>query len=129
MLDAGVEIVARPPGKEMRSITLLSGGERTMTAVALLFAVYQARPSPFCILDEVDAALDESNVGRFTGLVREALDKSQFIVITHNKRTMTMCDRLYGISMAEPGVSSRALLELKKISEGEDAAPAEVEAA
>ncbi|HEU4394463.1 MAG TPA: chromosome segregation protein SMC [Planctomycetota bacterium] len=128
VLEAGVEIVARPPGKEMRSISLLSGGERTMTAVALLFAVYQARPSPFCILDEVDAALDETNVGRFTSLVREALDKSQFIVITHNKRTMTMCDRLYGISMAEPGVSSRVLLEMKKLA-AEDAAPAEVEAA
>ncbi len=128
VLDAGVEIVARPPGKELRSISLLSGGERTMTAVALLFAIYQARPSPFCILDEVDAALDETNVGRFTGMVREFLDRSQFIMITHNKRTMTMCDRLYGISMAEPGVSSRVLLEMEKVAEKEDAAEA-VEAA
>jgi chromosome segregation protein len=117
VLESGVEIVARPPGKELRSISLLSGGERTMTAVALLFAIYQARPSPFCILDEVDAALDESNVGRFTAMVREFIDKSQFIMITHNKRTMTMCDRLYGISMAEPGVSSRVLLELDKVAE------------
>jgi chromosome segregation protein len=121
VLDAGVEIVARPPGKELRSISLLSGGERTMTAVALLFAIYQARPSPFCILDEVDAALDETNVGRFTGMVREFLDRSQFIMITHNKRTMTMCDRLYGISMAEPGVSSRVLLEMDKVAAKEDA--------
>jgi chromosome segregation protein len=128
ILEAGVEIVARPPGKELRSISLLSGGERTMTAVALLFAIYQARPSPFCILDEVDAALDENNVGRFTTMVREFLDRSQFIVITHNKRTMTICDRLYGISMAEPGVSSRVALELDKVASREDAAEA-VEAA
>jgi len=128
ILEAGVEVVARPPGKELRSISLLSGGERTMTAVALLFAIYQARPSPFCILDEVDAALDENNVGRFTTMVREFLDRSQFIVITHNKRTMTICDRLYGISMAEPGVSSRVALELDKVASREDAAEA-VEAA
>jgi chromosome segregation protein len=129
VLDAGVEIVARPPGKELRSISLLSGGERTMTAVALLFAIYQARPSPFCILDEVDAALDETNVGRFTGMVREFLDRSQFIMITHNKRTMTMCDRLYGISMAEPGVSSRVLLEMDKVAAKESPATEAVEAA
>ncbi len=121
VLESGVEIVARPPGKELRSISLLSGGERTMTAVALLFAVYRAKPSPFCILDEVDAALDETNVGRFTAMLREFLDTSQFIIITHNKRTMTMCDRLYGISMAEPGVSSRVVLELERISGREEA--------
>jgi chromosome segregation protein len=124
VLESGVEIVARPPGKELRSISLLSGGERTMTAVALLFAIYQARPSPFCILDEVDAALDESNVGRFTAMVRDFIDKSQFIMITHNKRTMTMCDRLYGISMAEPGVSSRVLLELDRVAKKEEAVEA-----
>ena len=124
VLESGVEIVARPPGKELRSISLLSGGERTMTAVALLFAVYKAKPSPFCVLDEVDAALDESNVGRFTGMLREFLEGSQFIVITHNKRTMTMCDILYGISMAEPGVSSRVRLELDRIAEPEEAVEA-----
>jgi chromosome segregation protein len=120
ILEAGVEVVARPPGKELRSISLLSGGERAMTAVALLFAIFQARPSPFCVLDEVDAPLDETNVGRFTAMLREFLDRSQFIIITHNKRTMTMCDRLYGISMAEPGVSSRVLLELEKVAEREE---------
>jgi len=120
VLESGVEIVARPPGKELRSISLLSGGERTMTAVALLFAVYKAKPSPFCVLDEVDAALDETNVGRFTGMLREFLEGSQFIIITHNKRTMTMCDTLYGISMAEPGVSSRVRLELDRIAEKEE---------
>jgi chromosome segregation protein len=128
VLEAGVEVVARPPGKELRSISLLSGGERAMTAVALLFAVYRARPSPFCVLDEVDAPLDESNVGRFAAMVREFTDGSQFIVITHNKRTMSTCDRLYGISMAEPGVSSRVLLELERVAEGEGASAA-VEAA
>ncbi len=124
ILESGVEVVARPPGKELRSISLLSGGERTLTAVALLFAVYRAKPSPFCILDEVDAALDESNVGRFTAMVRDFLDSSQFIIITHNKKTMTTAGRIYGISMAEPGVSTHVLLELEQV-----AGPEAVEAA
>jgi chromosome segregation protein len=108
LLDTTVEIVARPPGKEPRSISLLSGGEKTMTCVALLLAIFRSRPSPFCVLDEVDAALDEANVERFCGVLREFLDRSHFIVITHHKRTMQACDQLYGITMPQRGVSLRA---------------------
>jgi chromosome segregation protein len=107
VLESGIEIVARPPGKELRSISLMSGGEKTMTAVALLLAVFRSKPSPFCILDEVDAALDEANIGRFTDVLREFLDRSQFILITHSKRTMACADVLYGVTMAESGVSRR----------------------
>ena len=107
VLDSGIDIIAKPPGKEPRSISLLSGGEKSMTAVALLMSVFQARPSPFCLLDEVDAALDEQNVERFTQVVRSFLDRSHFIVITHHKRTMAVSDVLYGITMQERGVSKR----------------------
>ncbi len=107
VLESGIEIVARPPGKELRSISLMSGGEKTMTAVALLLAIFRSRPSPFCILDEVDAALDEANVGRFTSVLREFLDRSQFIIITHSKRTMACADVLYGVTMQESGISRR----------------------
>ncbi len=107
VLESGIEIVARPPGKELRSISLMSGGEKTMTAVALLLAIFQSKPSPFCILDEVDAALDEANVGRFTNVLREFLDRSQFILITHSKRTMACADVLYGVTMQESGISRR----------------------
>lgn len=106
-LECGIEILARPRGKETQSISLLSGGEKTMTAVALLMSVFKSRPSPFAILDEVDAALDEANVGRFNDVIREFLTHSQFIVITHSKRTMQSADVLYGITMQEPGVSKR----------------------
>jgi len=106
-LETGIEIIARPPGKEARRISLLSGGERTMAAVALLFAVFRSKPSPFTILDEVDAALDESNIDRFNSMVDEFLDQSQFVIITHNKRTMQRADVLYGVTMEEPGVSKR----------------------
>src|SRR5438045_7637598 len=88
VLESGLEIIARPPGKELRSISLMSGGEKTMTCVALLLAIFRSRPSPFCILDEVDAALDEANVGRFTSVLRDFLDRSHFIIVTHSKRTM-----------------------------------------
>ncbi len=111
-LESGVEIVARPPGKEQRSISLLSGGERTLTAVALLFAVFKAKPSPFAILDEVDAALDEANVRRLVTLVREYTDRSQFLVVTHAKTTMEAADVLYGITMEEAGVSKKVAVRL-----------------
>ncbi|MFO0573088.1 MAG: chromosome segregation protein SMC [Polyangia bacterium] len=105
VLEAGVEIFAQPPGKKNQTVELLSGGEKAMTAVALIFAIFLIKPSPFCLLDEVDAPLDEANVGRFNELVRSMIDRSQFIIITHNKRTMQIVDTLYGVTMEEPGVS------------------------
>jgi chromosome segregation protein len=107
LLESGIEVIAKPPGKEPRSISQLSGGEKTMTAVALLLAIFRSKPSCFCILDEVDAALDEANVGRFCGTLDQFTDTSHFIVITHNKRTMQAVDRLYGVTMQERGVSKR----------------------
>ena len=107
ILECGIEVIARPPGKELRSISLMSGGEKTLTAVALLLAIFRSKPSPFCILDEVDAALDEANIGRFTSVLRDFLDRSQFILITHSKRTMACADMLYGITMQESGISRR----------------------
>jgi chromosome segregation protein len=107
VLESGIEVNARPPGKELRSISLLSGGEKTLTAVALLLAIFRSKPSPFCILDEVDAALDEANIGRFTAVLRDFLDRSQFILITHSKRTMACADVLYGVTMQESGISRR----------------------
>lgn len=105
VLESGIEITARPPGKELRSLSLLSGGEKTLTAVALLLAIFRNKPSPFCILDEVDAALDEANTQRLASVLRDFLDRSQFIVITHKKRTMASADRLWGVTMQESGVS------------------------
>lgn len=104
-LEAGIDIFARPPGKQLQSITLLSGGEQTMTAVALLFAIYQVKPSPFCVLDELDAPLDESNIIRFVRVLQRFAETSQFIIITHNKRTISMADILYGVTMQDRGVS------------------------
>lgn len=104
-LNCGIDIIARPPGKQLQSIALLSGGERTMTAVALLFAIYMVRPSPFCILDEMDAPLDESNINRFIRVLERFVSQSQFIIITHNKRTIAKSDILYGVTMEERGVS------------------------
>ncbi|MBC01677.1 MAG: chromosome segregation protein SMC [Phycisphaerae bacterium] len=114
-LESGIEIRAKPPGKEPRVISQLSGGEKTMTAVALLMAIFQSKPSPFCILDEVDAALDEANVERFCNVVREFLDQSHFIVITHHKRTMQACDRLFGVTMPERGVSRRVTVKFDEV--------------
>ena len=113
ILESGIEIIARPPGKELRSISLMSGGEKTMTAVALLLAIFRSKPSPFCILDEVDAALDEANIGRFTSVLRDFLDRSHFIIVTHSKRTMSVCDVLYGITMQESGISKRVAVRFE----------------
>ncbi len=113
ILESGIEIIARPPGKELRSISLMSGGEKTMTAVALLLAIFRSKPSPFCILDEVDAALDEANIGRFTMVLREFLDRSQFIIVTHSKKTMATADVLYGITMQESGISKRVAVRFE----------------
>ena len=115
VLDAGIEIIARPPGKQPVSISQLSGGEKTMTCVALLMSVFKSRPSPFCILDEVDAALDEANNDRFNLIVQEFLEQSQFIVITHSKRTMRIADVLYGVTMQEPGVSKRVAVRFDQV--------------
>jgi chromosome segregation protein len=113
VLDAGIEIVARPPGKKLTSLSLMSGGEKTMTTLALLFAIFRARPSPFCVLDEVDAPLDETNVHRFVVLLKDFLPRTQCIVVTHNKISMAEASTLYGITMQERGVSKRVSVELE----------------
>jgi chromosome segregation protein len=123
VLESGIEINARPPGKELRSISLLSGGERTLTAVALLLAIFRSKPSPFCLLDEVDAALDEANNERLANLLREFLDMSQFIVITHKKRTMAVADVLYGITMQEAGVSRQISVRFEDWPDDESQTP------
>jgi chromosome segregation protein len=105
LLESGIEIVAHPPGKRNQSILLLSGGEKALTAIALLIAIFRYKPSPFCILDEVDAPLDEANIDRFTRLLRDMTEETQFIAITHNKRTMETADAMYGVTMEEPGCS------------------------
>ena len=115
VLEAGVEIMAQPPGKKNVTVDQLSGGEKALTAVALLFAIFLIKPSPFCLLDEVDAPLDEANVDRYNESLRTMTDRSQFIVITHNKRTMEIADHLYGVTMQEPGVSKLVSVNLSKI--------------
>jgi chromosome segregation protein len=112
--EAGVEIFSQPPGKKLQSVNLLSGGEKALTAVALIFAIFLIKPTPFCLLDEVDAPLDDANVGRYNELVREMSKNSQFILITHNKRTMETVDTLYGVTMEEPGVSKLVSVRLSE---------------
>ncbi|MBI3193608.1 MAG: AAA family ATPase, partial [Ignavibacteriae bacterium] len=104
-LEANIEIIAKPRGKRPTSIDLLSGGEKTLTAISLLFAIYLVKPSPFCILDEVDAPLDDSNIDRYTRMIKKFSNNTQFIVVTHNKRTMEAAQALYGVTMEEEGVS------------------------
>ncbi|HEV2696772.1 MAG TPA: chromosome segregation protein SMC, partial [Terriglobales bacterium] len=103
--ESGIDVVASPPGKKLQNVLLLSGGEKAMTALALLVGIFQYQPSPFCILDEVDAPLDEANIGRFTELVHEMSVQTQFVLITHSKKTMSIAPVLYGVTMQEPGVS------------------------
>jgi chromosome segregation protein len=129
VLESGVSIIARPPGKQPRSISLLSGGERTLTCVALLLAIFRSRPSPFCVLDEVDAALDEANIDRFVEVLKQFMQSTQFIVITHSKRTMTCSDTLYGVTMQESGVSKRVSVRFEDVSEDGHIKPAALRAA
>jgi chromosome segregation protein len=105
VLESGIEIIAQPPGKRLQNMQLLSGGEKALTAIALMFAIFRYKPSPFCLLDEIDAPLDDANIGRFIEMLRGMQEHTQFILITHNRKTMEIADRLYGVTMEEPGVS------------------------
>jgi chromosome segregation protein len=121
VLESGIEIFAQPPGKKVSQLALLSGGEKALTALSLLFATFLARPTPFCVLDEIDAPLDESNTERFIRTLKDMTAFSQFIVVTHNKRTMEAGDTLYGITMESPGVSRLVSVNLSKRDRIEDA--------
>ncbi|MBF0237953.1 MAG: chromosome segregation protein SMC [SAR324 cluster bacterium] len=114
ILEAGIEIVAQPPGKRLQNLNLFSGGEKALTAISLIFGIFLIKPSPFCLLDEVDAPLDDTNVGRFNHMIRKLTDNSQFIVITHNKKTMAIGERLYGVTMEEPGVSKTVSVQFNE---------------
>ena len=114
LLDAGVDIVAQPPGKKLQNLNLLSGGEKALTAISLIFAIFLIKPSPFCLLDEVDAPLDDANVVRFNRLINSLTDNAQFIVITHNKKTMEIGDLLYGVTMENPGISKTVSVQFQE---------------
>ena len=116
LAETGIEIIAKPKGKKPSSITQLSGGEKTLTATALLFAIYLIKPAPFCILDEVDAPLDDANVGKFTQMIKKFSDNSQFIIVTHNKQTMSAVDVIYGVTMQEPGVSKLVPVDFRSLA-------------
>jgi chromosome segregation protein len=111
-LESGIDIVAQPPGKRLQNVMLLSGGEKALTAIALMFAMFRYRPSPFCLLDEIDAPLDDANIGRFIEMLRSMMDKTQFVIITHSRKTMEIANRLYGVTMEEPGVSKLISIQL-----------------
>ncbi len=111
-IESGIEMIAQPPGKRLQSVQLLSGGEKALTAIALMFALFKYKPSPFCLLDEIDAPLDDANIGRFVGMLRGMQQHTQFILITHNRKTMEIADRLYGVTMEEPGVSKLISVQL-----------------
>jgi chromosome segregation protein len=116
LLESGIEIIAQPPGKKLQNVGLLSGGEKALTAVALIFAIFLIKPSPFCVLDEVDAPLDDANIGRFNEMIKEMSHSSQFVVITHNTRTMEIADTLFGVTMEEPGVSSLVAVRMEELA-------------
>jgi chromosome segregation protein len=126
VLETGIDILAQPPGKKLASIELMSGGEKALTAVSLIFAIFQIKPSPFCILDEVDAPLDEANVARYNEMIREMTDSSQFIVITHIKKTMQMVDVLYGVTMQESGVSRLVSVKVSDAAERKAKPPMDI---
>ena len=105
LLESGIDVMAQPPGKRLQNVMLLSGGEKALTAISLLFAIFQYKPSPFCILDEVDAPLDDANIGRFVKMLEGLKEQTQFVLITHSRKTMEIADQLYGVTMEEPGVS------------------------
>lgn len=124
VLESGIDITAQPPGTRLKTLALLSGGQKTMTAVALLFAIYMVKPSPFCVLDEIDAPLDDANIGRFTGMLEQFLEFSQFLIITHNKRTISVADTIYGATMQEKGVSRLVSMRFNKSTGKAEVQPA-----